>query len=375
MCENDNNPSGASARLEKSMGTSNLALQVAFKLRLIHKRHFRPSGASATLTEPSRAGNSIHGLPPELCSQREKEFRPSHTSAASERSPNSQVLARMSFSKLSPEDENGPRRSDDSIASKQSSGTERRTDSSLSKAPRKLQKSRSKAECPRKSPPKRPVIRSHTCPGPSSLAGRCNTSMVPLTPAQGMDTLSKYWYFRDKFDRLARRGYRRGEEIECLLRCSKSLLRPCGLNTGLVSAHSALYNELDRLHSCLKKQEADLDEEMARVVLDETKTFMKSLECLTDGLQYACLRLQSIFDEAIASEGGLEPRMRNPNTMFPQAWELRFTGMCRDLLRETHRLTYAISGKRRKSKANAVRAVAGDPMQEQDQVCRDIANR
>jgi hypothetical protein len=49
--------------------------------------------------------------------------------------------------------------------------------------------------------------------------------------------------------------------------------------------------------------------------------------------------------------------------------------MCRDLLRETHRLTYAISGKRRKSKANAVRAVAGDPMQKQDQVCRDIANR
>jgi hypothetical protein len=357
------------------MGASNLALQVAFKLRLIHKRHFRPSGASATLTEPSRAGNSIHGLPPELCSQHEKEFRPSHTSAASERSPDSQVLARMSFSKLSPEDENGPRQSDDSIASKQSSDTERRTDSSLSKVPRKLQKSRSKAECPRKSLPKRPVIRSHTCPGPSSLAGRCNTTMVPLIPAQGMDTLSRYWYFRDKFDRLARRGYRRGEEIECLLRCSKSLLGPCGLNTGLVSAHSALYNELDRLRSFLKKQEADLDEEMARVVLDETKTFMKSLECLTDGLQYACLRLQSIFDEAIASEGGSEPRMRNPNTMFPEAWELRFTGKCRDLLRETHRLTYAISGKRRKSKANAVRAVAGDPMQEQDQVCRGIANR
>ena len=341
MCE-DANPSDASARLEKSTSTSNLALQVAFKLRLIHKRHFRPSGASATLKEPSRAGNSIHGLPSELCSKHEKGFRPSHISAVSERSPNSQVSARMSLSKLNPEDENGSRQSDASTASKQSNGTERPTDSSLSKAPRKLQKSRSKAECPRKSPPKRPVIRPHIYPGPSNPAGRCNISMVPLIPAQGLDTLSKYWYFRDKFDRLAHRGYRRGDEIECLLRCLTSPIRPCELNTGLASAHSALYNELDWLHRCFKKQEADLDEEMARVVLVEMETFMKSLEYLTDGLQYACLSLQSIFDKAIASEVGLEVRMQNPNTVFPKVWEQRFTRMCRDLLRETHRLTHAI---------------------------------
>jgi hypothetical protein len=357
------------------MSTSNLALQVALKLRLIHKRHFRHSRASAALKEPSEVGNSIHGLPPELCSQHEKGFRPSHISVASERSPNSQVLGRMSLSKLSLEDENDPRQSDASTASKQSSGTEQPTASSLSKALRKLQNSRSKAECPRKSPLKRPVIRPHIYPGPSNLAGRCNTSMVPPIPAQGLDTLSKYWYFRNKFDRLARRGYRRGEEIECLLRCSKSPLRPCGLNTGLVGAHSALYNELDRLQSCLKKQEANLDEEMARVVLDETEMFMKGLECLTGDLQYACLSLQSIFDEAIASEVGLEFRMQNPNTVFPEVWECRFTWMCKDLLREARRLTYAISSKGRKGKANAAGAVAGDLMQEQDQVCRDTANR
>ena len=284
------------------------------------------------------------------------------------------MSARVSFSKLNPEDENDPRQSDASTASKQSSGTERLSDSSLSKAFTIFQKSRSKVECPRKRPPKRPAIRFHTYPGPSNLAGRCNASMVPLIPAQGLDTLSKYWYFRDNLDRLARRGYRRGEEIECLLRCLKSQPRPRGLNTGLVNAHRALYNGLDRLHSCLKKQEADLDEEMARIVLDETEAFMENLECLTADLQYACLSLQSIFDEAIASEVGLEFRMQNPNTVFPEVWERRFTQMCRDLLRETHQLIYAISRKGQMGKANAAEAAAGDLVQEQDQVCRDTAN-
>ena len=333
MCENDANPSDASARLEKSRSPSNLALQFAFKLRLIHKRHFGPPGASTTLKEPSGASNSVH---PELCSQ---GLRPPHISTASERSPDSQVSARVSLSRLNSGDENDP------TVSKQFSSTEWSTNSSLSKALTKLQKLRSKVECPRKSPPKRPLIRSQIHPGPSNLAGRRNASMVPLIPAQRLDTLSKYWYFRDNFDRLARRGYRRGEEIECLLRCSKSPPRSHGSNTGLVNAHSALYNELDRLHGCLKKQEADLDEEIAQVVLDETKTFMENLECLTADLRYACLGLQSIFDEAIASEVGLEFRMRNPNTVFPQVWERRFTRMCWDLLRETHQLIYTISRK------------------------------
>jgi hypothetical protein len=341
------------------MGISSLALQFAFKLRSIHKQHFRSSDASATLKEPSGAGNSIHGLPPELCSQHEKGFRPSHISAASERSPNAQMSARISLSKLNSEDENDSRQSDASTASKHSSGTGRSTDSLLSKALTKLQRLRPKVECPRKSLPKRPVIRSQVYPGPSNLARRRNAGMVPLIPAQDLDTLSKYWYFRDNFDRLACRGYRRGEEIECLLRCSKSSPRSCGLNASLVNAHSTLHNELDRLHGCLKKQEADLDEETARVVLDETETFMEKLEDLTANLQYACLGLQSIFDEAIASEAGLECRMQNPDKVFPEVWERRFTRMCRDLFRETHQLTYAISCKGRKGKANVAEAAPG----------------
>jgi hypothetical protein len=270
----------------------------------------------------------------------------------------------MPLSKLNSEGENDSRQSGASTTSKHSSGTERSTDSLLSKALTKLQRLRPKVECARKSPPKRPVIRSQIYPGPSNLARRRNASIVPLIPAQDLDTLSKYWYFRDNFDRLARRGYRRGEEIECLLRCSKSPPRSCGLNANLVNAHSTLYNELDRLHDCLKKQEADLDEEMAQVVLDETETFMENLECLTADLQYACFSLQNIFDEAIASEAGLECRMQNPNMVFPNVRERRFTRMCWDLLRETHQLIYAISCKGRKGKANAAEAVPGDPIQE-----------
>jgi hypothetical protein len=98
---------------------------------------------------------------------------------------------------------------------------------------------------------------------------------------------------------------------------------------------------------------------MARVVLDETETFMENLKCLTADLQYACLSPQSIFDEAIASEVGLECRMQNPNKVFPEVWERRFARMCRDLLRETHQLIYAISCKRRKGKANAADAAPG----------------
>src|SRR5271155_1803239 len=167
MCENDTNGANPSVRLGKSMSTSNLALQFAVKLRSIHKWYFRPSDTSATLKEPSRAGNSIHGLPPELCSQHEKGLRPSHIFAASERSPNAQVSARMSLSKLNSEDKNDSRQSDASTASKHSSSTERPTDSSLSKALTKLQQLWPRVERPRKSPPKRPVIRSQVYPGPS----------------------------------------------------------------------------------------------------------------------------------------------------------------------------------------------------------------
>jgi hypothetical protein len=88
---------------------------------------------------------------------------------------------------------------------------------------------------------------------------------------------------------------------------------------------------------------------MARVVLDETETFMENLECLTADLQHACLSLQRIFDKAIASEAGLECRVHS-NKVFPAVWERRFTRMCWDLLRETHHLIYVISRKGGKAK-------------------------
>ena len=139
------------------------------------------------------------------------------------------------------------------------------------------------------------------------------------------------------------------------------------------SAHGMLYKDVDRLHGYIKKEEADLDEDLARLVLEEIKTFMETWKSLTVDLHLACRALQDIFGKATISEESLECRMSNPRTVFPEVCEGRFREKCWNLRRETCRLTCAISCGGRKGRANA--AAAGDPEQQHGPTCAEATVR
>lgn len=132
----------------------------------------------------------------------------------------------------------------------------------------------------------------------------------------------------------------------------------------MVSAHRALHEGLARLHCCIKKKEADLDEDMAHVVLDEIELFMESFKFLTAEFQSACHDLQDIFDRAISLEGSLECRMPHPRKAFPERSEFRLIGMCWDLSRTIQPLIEVISSDRRKRKTAAPEAVVAEPIEE-----------
>jgi hypothetical protein len=364
MCENVASHFDASAALERSKYAIKGARRFSLKRRPMYKQVSKPSGACTTLKDSNAAINSLHGLSPELRPDFEKDCQPSGASALSHVSSSALASARESLSKFSPRLGRDSRASIALTTTKDSGGSEVPLGGYLFKLFSRRQRHQSNVECPLKCPLKPPIIRSRTSPGPSNLAECCRASTVQLVPEQVLDTLSTYWHFRDNFDRLARRSYRQGDEIQCLLRCTKSPPRSIGMYGGLDFAHRALHGELDRLHQCIKKKDADLDEDMVRIVLDEMKTFMERFDSLTADLQLACQALRAIFDEAVMSEGTLECGMPNPRTVFPYQWELRFTWICWDLRRSIQPLTEAISSEGRKRRHVGPKAVIVKPMEE-----------
>ena len=366
MSENDASTSDATVASKKSISASSSPRRFLSKLQLILKQVSKASGASTTMTDTCSAENTIPGPVTKLPPRIEKSALPSNASAVSERP---KVSTRKSLSKLSSRVENDSQRSGASSTSKDSGSAKKSSTGSISKIFWNLQRFRSNAECPSICPPKQPIIRSRAYPGPSNLAEHCRGSTIQLVPAAELDVLAKYWHFRNNFDRLARRGYRQGEEIECLLRCTRAPPRLFGLDGYLSSAHRELYKGLDRLNGCIKKEEAHLDEDVARIVLDETNTFMNNLGSLTGDLEFACRELQDAFDNAICSEGSLECTVFDSRTVFSEAWERRYTSTCWNLYRETQRLTYAIRRQGRKSKSNPAEVTADESMQEQDSTC------
>jgi hypothetical protein len=364
MSENEANRSDTSPALEGSKSTTKRARQFDSKLRSTIKQFFKPSGASVWLKDSSEAVSSIRGRFPEVHSELEKDARPSNASAASYSLNRRQVSVCESLSKLSSKVEKDSKRDGALTASKHTSSTVVPTGGSFSKLVSKLRKHRSNVECQLRYPLKPPIIRSRTYPGPSNLAQLCKQSTVQLVLAKDLDTLSKYWHFRDNFDRLARRSYRQGEEIECLLRRTKLSPRLIGAHGNLVFAHELLHKQLDRLHCCIKEEETDLDEDMARIVMDKMKIFMEKLESLTADLQLTCQALDDIFDESIISKGSLERCMPNPRMVFPEWLECQFKGTCWDLHRAVWPLIEAIKCEGRKRKHEALEAVAAEPMKE-----------
>ena len=366
MSEKDASTSDATAASKKSISAGNSPRRFLSKLELILKQSSKASGASSTMKDTCSAGNTAPGPVPELHLKVEKGALSSDISAVSE---SAKVSTRESPSKLGSKVENDSQRSGASSTSKDSGSSKKSSTGPVSKIFSKVQRFRSNVECPSTCPPKQPIIRSRPHPGPSNLAERCRGSTIQLVPEAELDVLAKYWHFRNNLDRLARRSYRQGEEIECLLRCTRASPRLLGLDGYLSSAQGELHKGLDRLRGCIKKGEANLDEDMARIVLDETNTFINNLGSLTGDLEFTCRELQDGFENAIFSEGRLGCTMFNSRTVFSEAWERRYTSTCWNLCRETQRLIYAIRRKGRKGKSIPADVTADKSMQEQDSPC------
>lgn len=84
--------------------------------------------------------------------------------------------------------------------------------------------------------------------------------------------------------------------MRCTKSASNSVSSVCG---NLVSAHRALYEDLSRLHRYTKNKETDLDEDVARVMLEKVEMFMERFASLTAQFHLAPHDLRNIFDKAI----------------------------------------------------------------------------
>ena len=339
MSGNDASPSDAPATPDKSISTSSFTHRLLFKLQSTVKQVSKASVASKPVKETCGAETTNGEAHAGLRFNFQKVSDPSDVSAASQYS---EVSGYDSLCELIPRTENASQKSGASTSPKDSKTAEKRSRGPFSKICPRLRKLQSGVECPSRCLPKPPIIRSKTQPGPSNLEERRRGSTLELAPRENLDVLSKYWHFRDIFDRLARRSYRQGEEIECLLRCTKAPPRLLGLDGYLSCAHTELHKGLRRLHGCIKEEEANLDQEVARIVLNETKVFMEILATMTASLQHACDDLEDIFDHAGSSEGTLETNSFKSRMAFSEAWERRFACTCWNLCRETQRLIYAI---------------------------------
>jgi hypothetical protein len=365
MSENDANRSDNAEALWELPRKIDKACLCGPKLRSKLTKIFKPSGGPAKLRYTNTAVKSIRGLPPEPRPEFEKDSQPSATFATSDSSSIMQASAREPHSKLGPKLGGESQAPDACTKSKASSSADVTGSGPLLRLFSNAQKHRSNVVRPLRSPPKPPTFRSRTDAGPSSLADHCKVSTVHLVPPTSLNILSKYWFFRDNFDRLVRRSYLQADEIQCLLGCIKSAPSSIGMMHGnLVSVHRALHDDLGRLHRCIK-EEADLDEDMAQTVLEEVKTFMERFEALTTQFQLACQNLQDIFEKAIAFGGSLDGRMTDPREVFSEQSELRLTGMCWNLRRAIQPLIEAISSERRRGRDLMPEVIVAKPVQEQ----------
>lgn len=180
-----------------------------------------------------------------------------------------------------------------------------------------------------------------------------------MTINQQPGTLCTHRQLRSHFDVLIQRNFRQGEEIECLLRGIAWHPVLFATDGGLAADHSALFEELRRLYSCMEDKGTVIDELSGGTVLKMLHGFLTQLDFLTEEVEEIGQDLKQVFDLVV--RGNTDCFLKHEMMESIMARARQRNVLCWILRMKIQPLIHAIRCEGRNRRAGAVVPVVDEP--------------